>query len=529
MPDHSETPHPKVFISYSHDDENHQKRILGLAERLRSDGFETMIDQYVEGTPPQGWPRWMLNQIEWVDYVLLVCTEIYYRRFQGHEAPELGKGVDWEGAVITNELYDKKSVSRRFVPVVFDSRDSCYIPKPVQSFSLHVLNSKSAYIKLTDYLAGVAGVQPAELGPPPNRKRKTGTPLRFGESAGADSTTSVRASTVPDFAALAVPGGTMPADDKFYIERGADQSAKAAAARSCETIIVRGPHQFGKSSLLAHYVALCRANGKAVASVNFSTFEKGTISDYGRFLTMLASQLARRLRLAAPACELKTQQQFLEFLESALLPALNGPVIFAFDETDRILRQDYAQDFFSMVRMWHDDRADPMLEWHRVGLALASSSEPKLFITDAVRSPFSVGLRLHLEPFTDREVAELNTRYGSPLLASDCRSLHRLVGGHPFLTQDAYYKLFGPDSIPFPLLCTQAARDDGPFGEHLRAMLSNILAAEGLLAAIKQVIDHGTVPRNDDFYRLEGAGLVRRENDWIVPTNLIYKEFFRSV
>lgn len=529
MPDHSETAHPRIFLSYSHDDEKHRKRILGLAERLRRDGFETMIDQYVEGTPLQGWPRWMLNQIDWADYVLLVCTKTYYRRFRGHEVPDVGKGVDWEGAIITNELYDNKSTSRRFVPVLFDQGDLVYIPEPLRAFSFHVLSSDEEYLKLTNYLAGAAGIQPAELGPAPSRKRETAVPITFEGSARAEPTAAVPIRAVPDLSALRAPGGTMPADDTFYIERGADQSAKAAAARSSETIVVRGPHQFGKSSLLAHYVALCRANGKAVAAVDFSRFEKGTICDYGRFLTALASQLARRLRLAAPAGEFNTQQEFLEFLESSLLPAVNGPVVFAFDETDRIMPQDYAQDFFSMVRMWHNDRADPVLEWHRVGLALASSSEPKLFIKDALRSPFSIGLRLPLESFTTREVVELNARYGFPLSEADCDALCSLVGGHPFLVQDAYYKLFGPDSITFKLLCTQAAQDDGPFGEHLRAMLSNVNAAEGLLAALKQAVDHGTVPRKDDFYRLEGAGLVRRDGGRIVPANQIYANFFRSV
>src|ERR1700704_5014776 len=105
----SSKPHPKVFVSYSHDSREHGERVLGLAERLRADGFETMIDQYVEGTPPQGWPRWMLNQIDWADYILLICTEVYYRRFRGQESPGIGKGVDWEGGVIMNELYDQKS------------------------------------------------------------------------------------------------------------------------------------------------------------------------------------------------------------------------------------------------------------------------------------------------------------------------------------------------------------------------------------------------------------------------------------
>ena len=35
-----------------------------LAERLRSDGVDAQLDQYVAGTPPEGWPRWMLDRLE---------------------------------------------------------------------------------------------------------------------------------------------------------------------------------------------------------------------------------------------------------------------------------------------------------------------------------------------------------------------------------------------------------------------------------------------------------------------------------
>ncbi|HEV2842354.1 MAG TPA: SEFIR domain-containing protein [Chthoniobacterales bacterium] len=74
----------RVFISYSHDSDAHRERVLALSERLRADGIETLLDQYVNGLPPQGWPRWMLDQLDAADSVLVVCTETYYRRFRGH-------------------------------------------------------------------------------------------------------------------------------------------------------------------------------------------------------------------------------------------------------------------------------------------------------------------------------------------------------------------------------------------------------------------------------------------------------------
>jgi hypothetical protein len=90
---------PKVFISYSHDSSNHAERVLALSDRLRKDGIDCHIDQY-EMFPAEGWPRWMENRIEWADFVLVVCTEIYNLRFRGKALSGQGKGVKWEGAIL---------------------------------------------------------------------------------------------------------------------------------------------------------------------------------------------------------------------------------------------------------------------------------------------------------------------------------------------------------------------------------------------------------------------------------------------
>ena len=90
---------PRVFISYSHDSVEHQAFVLQLANRLRSDGLDCQLDQYINGSPPEGWQRWMEEQIELADFVLLICTETYYRRYRGKET-QGGYGVNFEGPVL---------------------------------------------------------------------------------------------------------------------------------------------------------------------------------------------------------------------------------------------------------------------------------------------------------------------------------------------------------------------------------------------------------------------------------------------
>lgn len=137
---------PLVFVSYSHDSSDHQERVLGLSERLREDGVETILDRYIEnGSPPEGWPRWMLNGLDRATHVLCICTETYYRRFRGQDLPGKGKGVDWEGAIITQELYDERSVSSRFIPVLFTTSDKPSIPEPLRPQTFYLLNSEPSY------------------------------------------------------------------------------------------------------------------------------------------------------------------------------------------------------------------------------------------------------------------------------------------------------------------------------------------------------------------------------------------------
>ncbi len=171
---------PSIFISYSHDSDEHRERVLGLSERLRADGIETILDRYVErGSPPEGWPRWMLNALDKATHVVCVCTETYYLRFRGLEVPGKGKGVDWEGALMTQSLYDARSVSTKCIPVLFARTDEPYVPEPLRAQTFYVVDSDASYEALYDALLNQGGVAPGPLGTPKRKPRATGQPLSF--------------------------------------------------------------------------------------------------------------------------------------------------------------------------------------------------------------------------------------------------------------------------------------------------------------------------------------------------------------
>jgi tetratricopeptide (TPR) repeat protein len=175
-------PPSEVFISYSHDSIEQVDRVLALAERLRSDGIDAQLDQYVAGTPPEGWPRWTLDRLDEADFVLVVCTETYYRRFRGYEKPGEGKGAEWEGNLITRVIHYAQIGTTNFAPICFRREDKQFIPEPLQKYISYLLDSETNYGNLYAFLTRQQGIGSAGLGSLKKLAHMQVAPLRFGVS-----------------------------------------------------------------------------------------------------------------------------------------------------------------------------------------------------------------------------------------------------------------------------------------------------------------------------------------------------------
>ena len=121
----------KVFISYSWDSKEHKDKVYHLAQALRDDGIDCTIDQFVQS--PDNWDRWMLDQIDESDFVLIVCTERYYRRYRGKEEVNKGLGVTWESTLIMGKLYDSQGRNHKFYPIFFDTPNVSIIPDGIRT------------------------------------------------------------------------------------------------------------------------------------------------------------------------------------------------------------------------------------------------------------------------------------------------------------------------------------------------------------------------------------------------------------
>ena len=118
--------------------------------------------------------------------------------------------------------------------------------------------------------------------------------------------------------------------------------------------------------------------------------------------------------------------------------------------------------------------------------------------------------------------------HGFPLSLSECKELLVLLGGHPFLTREAFYKIAGPSSLSFRHLLESSSNEDGPFGDHLRALFLNIKMVEGLQQTLYEVINNQTTTQPENYYRLRGAGILIKKDGKAVFAADLYLRFFSS-
>ncbi|MFP3941017.1 MAG: SEFIR domain-containing protein [Thermoanaerobaculia bacterium] len=168
----------RVFISYAHEPGNsaHGERVLALADRLRDDGLEARLDQYVT-VPERGWTLWMEDEIEVADFVLMVATETYERRRRGQGDAGEGRGVRWEGAIIGQALYAAKLVNTKFIPVVFDSEDRRHVPPFLHDFPVYPVGTEEGYETLYRRVTEQPEVEAPPLGPVRERPRRNRSAL----------------------------------------------------------------------------------------------------------------------------------------------------------------------------------------------------------------------------------------------------------------------------------------------------------------------------------------------------------------
>ena len=178
---------PDIFVSYSHDSDEHAKKVRQLVVALTRDGCDCRLDVHKDSD--EDWPLWMTRQLREAEFVVCICTETYQRRFDDAEEPSEGKGVGWEASLIRKELYEQKGHNTRILPAVMDSGDTESIPFLLKGGDYFRLIDTDGYEKLLRRLHKTPAFALPNPGPKPDAlATHVDTPLfpRIDASAKSD-------------------------------------------------------------------------------------------------------------------------------------------------------------------------------------------------------------------------------------------------------------------------------------------------------------------------------------------------------
>ncbi len=502
----------KVFISHSQRGKGEDLAVT-FHQKLKEIGFGVFLDK-LDIKPGQDWAATILSELKDADYFILLLSE------EANFSEMVIKEV--EEARRLKNMYGKPKI----LPVKVAWPEELHLNGKLRNW-LHRLqhvswqtdqDSAQVLNKVLDVILQKESLELAQ----PVKKEEVEAFVK-----GLDGQPS-------PVAPLEIPRGAVRTDSKYYIERPFEDQFIQRVTDPGSLLRIRGPRQYGKTSLLARVINHARKNGHVVVGMDFQDFSENTLADRESMIWSFCNCIAEELDLEDELEDLweknprkDPKQKARSFVRKVAFPRVDSPILIAMDEADRVfIHKEVSSDFFLMLRGWHE-KGKTSQEWESLKMAISYSTEAMLAITDLNASPFNVGEEARIIPFSIEQVIILIERHGLSFQQSQIEQLMELLGGQPYLIRRALY-IIASGEYTFEQLMEKAVEHEGPFSDHLRHHLINVRQFEEISAALKDILNSGKCKDSILAERLRASGLVIGTPPLVQPACGLYRNYFKD-
>jgi hypothetical protein len=330
----------------------------------------------------------------------------------------------------------------------------------------------------------------------------------------------------------AAAGLPLPANSPLYQVRSEDET------RSMQTILapgalvrIRASHGMGKTSLIHQLLDHAARADCKTAYLSLRDIDLNTSADLDSFLQAFCLEVAQALHIPDQLDEY--WDDFFgsticckSYFEEYLLPEISSPLVLALDDVDRVFSlQGLADDFFGLLRAWHEDAKIRDL-WKRLKLIVAHSTD--LYVPQNInKSPFNVGLPIELSPFGVEQVRTCLQQWQLTLAEPDLATLNEFVGGRPHLVQLACWTL-SHNGGSLAAMQQAALTVDSPFSPLLKRLQTTLEQRPSLAKTLAAVIagQPTTGLKSQELYHLDSLGILTVANQEAHLSCNLYAQWF---
>ena len=385
----------RIYICY-HPEPNSLNLANQLYDKLAQNGYQVFLD--VKDIPPgSNWVLKKLSELKECDYfVLFLSREATYSEMILREVSEVSKLKEKVGKPIILPVYINYTIVKTLNKKLYD-----YLYQIQHLDWQKEADTQGVFGKLLEVISTNNNFPNDAKLPEPDPKMD----LPKEESAPTQKPPlplpTVRLETPIEVARLNSP---------FYVTRKHEKEFISFINEPGALLRIRGPRQFGKTSLLIRIIAEAKRTQHQVVAIDFSKimlsplshiegllFEFSTIIAYEFGIHMKLNELWRELVDSNP------KQKVTTFMRKEVLKRLKksgSPLLIAMDEVDQIFKYPHlSNEFFLMLRDWHEaSKTQPI--WENLKIAVSHSTEARLAIQDLDASPFNVGHQALIPPFS---------------------------------------------------------------------------------------------------------------------------------